>query len=651
MTLRQKQLEEISAAINMYSDSSQLGKLSELNEQSQLEIMAEYRNRLAADKVAREEKIQKEREESEARLRQMHEESLLKMKQQLEEQEMKEQREIENKRLLLLKQKEEFEKKQQSETDNLHKQEKQRILENFEKEITAVNEALVHERNRRKSKLEHRLAAQRKIKNEAAAASKVVSTQKSETKSLSTKAPSSKVLPVVTEESIDNGEVDNISVTASVGNRRKSGGDITPLVNSIQVIEGKLEHIGKVISSLEHLIPMQVSALPTQTTNPVYEAKLNLHDEKLDKIVSLLENNSNSLIKSSLESSIQIPQLAAYDEKLEKVDRLMSTLEATGLLQSKVDELSNQIKKTDQEIKLREEEAELKLKNQPIGYIDSNNPPQGEELIICDENKLSIQETARLEFGRQLTNMIGVPQVQLRPAKSLPPSTGYQNNAFRNSYFYDEKSQVLYVHTTRLLSSGDFGLVAIHALSHIKVNPSDLSNDSDPLFVSEFYSNLKILSQDLYKKSSHPIAAAAISNTSSSTSNNPTIIGSNLATATTSSSQGTTGGNSNPASTPSERRIIPLQRTGSFSKGTNLTSTPNNNNNISAAGSNSNDYFSPVNLTERIKQYAKISNIPSEFIDRYLKEDSTASNLAASNNNNNHNTIVNENLEGKEQEM
>lgn len=33
------------------------------------------------------------------------------------------------------------------------------------------------------------------------------------------------------------------------------------------------------------------------------------------------------------------------------------------------------------------------------------------------------------------------------------------------------------------------------------MNPSDLSNDADPKFLAEFYKNLKILSQDLYKKS------------------------------------------------------------------------------------------------------------------------------------------------------
>jgi hypothetical protein len=154
----------------MYSYSSQLTKLSELSEQSHLEMMSDYSNRLPAEKAAREDQIQKKREESEAKLRLEHEQSLLKMKQQLQDEEMKEHREIQSKRQQLLKEKEDFEKKQQTDANSLHKQEKQRILATFEKEILAVNEQLVLERKRRKSKLENRLAAQRKKKNEAAAA-------------------------------------------------------------------------------------------------------------------------------------------------------------------------------------------------------------------------------------------------------------------------------------------------------------------------------------------------------------------------------------------------------------------------------------------------------------------------------------------------
>ncbi len=47
----------------------------------------------------------------------------------------------------------------------------------------------------------------------------------------------------------------------------------------------------------------------------------------------------------------------------------------------------------------------------------------------------------------------------------------------------------------RLASSGDFGLVLVHAAAHIQVDPSDISNDLDPRFTQHFHRALKVLTQ------------------------------------------------------------------------------------------------------------------------------------------------------------
>jgi hypothetical protein len=232
------------------------------------------------------------------------------------------------------------------------------------------------------------------------------------------------------------------------------------LLHSIQVIEGKLQ---QVISSIQNQSPGGNPAA-IDARLEAYGANL----DKLDRIVALLESSSGLPNKDPPQPSPPQPSQVQLSERM---DRLLSTLESTGALQHRIEELSSQMKKqTDLEAKQEEQAKELE-KVLPRGlYVDSSNPPQGQELIICDEKKLSIQETARLEFGRQLTSLVGISEaIKLRAAKSLPPSNGYENNAFRNSYFYDDKAQVLYIHTNRLSSSGDFGLVAIHALSHIKV--------------------------------------------------------------------------------------------------------------------------------------------------------------------------------------
>lgn len=43
------------------------------------------------------------------------------------------------------------------------------------------------------------------------------------------------------------------------------------------------------------------------------------------------------------------------------------------------------------------------------------------------------------------------------------------SNAFRNSFFYDPHTKKLFVHARRLSTSGDFSLVLLNAISHIKV--------------------------------------------------------------------------------------------------------------------------------------------------------------------------------------
>eukprot|EP00606_Chrysophyceae_sp_TOSAG23-5_P001356 GSChrysophyteH2.ASY1.ANO1.1387.1 assembled CDS len=135
----------------------------------------------------------------------------------------------------------------------------------------------------------------------------------------------------------------------------------------------------------------------------------------------------------------------------------------------------------------------------------ADEPAPGTTMKIVSDGDLHVQQRARLEFGYKVAELMGFKELTINGASSLPQSTAV-NNAFCNSYAYDNFAKQLSIHVDRMSSSGDFGLVIIHALSHIKVNPKDLSNDADAAFTSEFYSNLKILSQDLYKHSTNSVA-------------------------------------------------------------------------------------------------------------------------------------------------
>jgi len=107
-------------------------------------------------------------------------------------------------------------------------------------------------------------------------------------------------------------------------------------------------------------------------------------------------------------------------------------------------------------------------------YHDEAEPSPGHALDIVPDDALKDQEKVRLDFGRRLAELVGLRDVRVRVAEELPPSA-VVNNAFSNSYHFDAARGELLVHRTRVPKAGDFGLVMIHALSHIKVRVLSLS--------------------------------------------------------------------------------------------------------------------------------------------------------------------------------
>jgi hypothetical protein len=165
------------------------------------------------------------------------------------------------------------------------------------------------------------------------------------------------------------------------------------------------------------------------------EAKL----EKIDKVMSLIEANGG------------LPASKDTEAKLEKFDRIIDILEKNGMLKQK------------------EEEPPKAPEVPPVAVTqDSTEPAPGAVLVVIPDEQLSMQDTARLEFGKSILGMVGLQHIDLKAASQLPPSN-LANNSFKNSYLYDNDDKVLFIHSNRLASSGDFSLALIHALSHIKV--------------------------------------------------------------------------------------------------------------------------------------------------------------------------------------
>jgi hypothetical protein len=127
-----------------------------------------------------------------------------------------------------------------------------------------------------------------------------------------------------------------------------------------------------------------------------------------------------------------------------------------------------------------------------------------------------------------------------------------------------------------------------------------LSNDADPKFLAEFYKNLKILSQDLYKKS-------VVAQTNFSTSTIRSSIGGGLLAATAKRTRrpSMVGGD--------DGHLLASLALGGDDANSQSAAAPQ-------TGTDSGhppDYFSNDSLFERMKQYAQQGGIPMEYLERY----------------------------------
>lgn len=387
LNLRQQQFDEMTKIVSMYIDPETMARLAESSGVNKLQEMAEYRERLAAEKRAREEAAAKERSEAEAKLRAQYDADLAKMEEQLAKDRRLAIEDFERKQKEVLRQREEMERKQAVDKEELDKIEKARILANFEKEEKAALEAQENERKAQKSKLQNRLNLR---KNKAAAAA--------------VSAAEASPEPAHRKSSAE-------MLSSAAG-----GGAPSPAFAA--------------------------------TSKPDNASKLNAA-AKLHKVVAKVGSQDKPPVSDASPALAQ--SISLIQSKLERIERVMMALEKGEIVSNRP-------------------EAEPA---QRVAYHDSDEPIPGDSLDVVPDDSVHVQEKARLAFGQRLAQMVGLRNVKIRTAASLPPSSAV-NNSFANSYSYNPQSETLFVHRNRLSSSGDFGLVMIHALSHIKVCISSL---------------------------------------------------------------------------------------------------------------------------------------------------------------------------------
>ncbi|XP_039987565.1 uncharacterized protein si:dkey-103g5.4 isoform X3 [Xiphias gladius] len=134
-----------------------------------------------------------------------------------------------------------------------------------------------------------------------------------------------------------------------------------------------------------------------------------------------------------------------------------------------------------------------------VDVLDAQWDCEG-ELIPLDLSVLNPREFLVYQHGlflmHTLHNLKLTPAISLQIAACLP-NNNYFNNAFRNSFFYQEAEETLFVRRQRLHSVGGFSMMLLHCLSHVKIK--DMSSDSSAAFQRLFFKVLQACLGELFQ--------------------------------------------------------------------------------------------------------------------------------------------------------
>lgn len=108
------------------------------------------------------------------------------------------------------------------------------------------------------------------------------------------------------------------------------------------------------------------------------------------------------------------------------------------------------------------------------GYQDTRDAEWSKdtELVPVDIGTLNARSFIVYKFGCFVTDLVSSrchhAPVTILLADKIPSNKNLARNAFRNSFHYDANNRILYVRVARLDTVGDFIVVLIHSLAHIK---------------------------------------------------------------------------------------------------------------------------------------------------------------------------------------
>ncbi|XP_048016113.1 uncharacterized protein si:dkey-103g5.4 isoform X3 [Megalobrama amblycephala] len=195
--------------------------------------------------------------------------------------------------------------------------------------------------------------------------------------------------------------------------------------------------------------------------------------------------------------SLQEPGLSAYISIPKLAEEDWSRLVALSPLFQLMKEVEQQLRDS------ARDRGTLKIQLSGAGrsfmdFMDAQWECEG-ELILVSSETLNPRELLLYQHGQFLLQHLHlhkmIPAVTLQLASSLP-FNDYNNNAFRNSFYYQEGDRTLFVRSRRLQSVGGLSLLLMHCAAHISTG--QMRADSAPAFQRAFFKALQVGLSELF---------------------------------------------------------------------------------------------------------------------------------------------------------
>ncbi|XP_071958404.1 uncharacterized protein [Antedon mediterranea] len=224
-----------------------------------------------------------------------------------------------------------------------------------------------------------------------------------------------------------------------------------------------------------------------------HNEELKMEEERLkaDEVLTLKESVNIDHLLSTAEEPEGVAMPNSYAMAAAMSDEDLTNLLMASPLYRKMEEIKSMMKN-----------GGLLPKKDKTQFLDERDQEWvgDTELVPVDLNKLTGRTFVIYKFGVFISKLVatncGHQPVTLLLAEKIPNNPNLTKNAYRNSYHFDDVNQILYMRLNRLDFVGDFVLVLVHALAHIKIG--DMIDDTDQEFTREFYNALSTVCNDLF---------------------------------------------------------------------------------------------------------------------------------------------------------